>query len=390
MPTSRVRQIYQTNQVFVGPTGNLPCTGAHSSSGIYGNILSATSGVNFISELFRVQSINDNWAIKLTDVNQFGELAAIDRVSIEAPTVSFSTSYVLSNLINESLIGLNVNKAGDSVQVSCISGILTQVSDSKNYFIKMVDEGNDSSDYAPNSYDVRSLGNVFLSSYSCKGSVGNFPTVDLQFEALNAQMQTIQQSQGGMIPAIIPTDGTNIPQGYILPTGVTSFNNLGINTTNQALSVLRPKDVIISLGLGNAGNGFALEQDLKFQSFDFGINFNRENLAKLGSRYDFAKLPKFPLSATLSVDCLQGTNATGSLVEIVNNNINFNPSVTIYHPTNPTQVIAQFLLKGAKLESQDFSQSIGSNATVKLQFSAQIGSAQATDVGCFMSGITVS
>ena len=136
---ARLRQIYQTDLLYVGPTGVGNCTGALNSAGVYGNILSAISGQNFVAEIYRVQSVNDDWNKSLQDVNHFGELAAIDRVSLQPPTVNLSFSYLLANMINESLLGFTVNKAGDTTAVSCVSGIIAQATDSKNYFLKTVE-----------------------------------------------------------------------------------------------------------------------------------------------------------------------------------------------------------------------------------------------------------
>lgn len=211
MPRNRV--IYQSELLYVGPTGARPATGAHTAASTYGNITSAASGIllgsGYIAELYRVQNVSHSWNKRLTDVNQFGELAAIDRVSIEPPTVSLSYSWLQNNLINESLLGMTVSNVGQP-QVSCVSGILNGTTDQKNYFLKIVGEGNDASDFNPASYDVISFGNAYLSSYTAQGQVGSFPTVDVSLSCLNAQAQTITQTVGGVIPAVFPTDGTSV------------------------------------------------------------------------------------------------------------------------------------------------------------------------------------
>ena len=46
-----------------------------------------------IKQLSRVQSANYSFSIARQDVNQFGNLAAIDQIITESPTVSFDTSY---------------------------------------------------------------------------------------------------------------------------------------------------------------------------------------------------------------------------------------------------------------------------------------------------------
>ncbi len=385
------RRIYQTSLLYVGPTGANSCTGAHSLAGngqsgsAYGNIVSATSGVNLIAELFRVQSVNDNWNKNLTDVNQFGELGAIDRVPISPPTVSLSYNYLLANLVNENLIGLTVGKAGDAALVSCVSGILNNTTDMKNYFVKTVGEGNDAIDYNPSSYDVISLGNCYVNSYTSQGSVGQFPTVDISLEALNIQQQSVTHAVGAYIPAVVQSDGTAITGwGYNLPTGLTSFNNLGL-TNNVGISVLRPGDISLSLGLG-AGDGFVSESDIKIQSYNVSFSLNREDLQKLGSKYAYAKLPRFPATATMSVTALVGDFQTGSLVEIVNNNKDFNPSVTIKKPGDATTTIVYYQLRGAKLDNQDFSENVGSNQTITMNFATQISGPQSPN-GLVMSGI---
>lgn len=394
---ARNRQIYQTDLLYVGPTGARPATGQLNATSAWGSIVSASGGAggsqtgNYIAELYRIQRLDHNWNTSLTDVNQFGELAAIDRVSLEPPQVGLTFSYLLSNFVNENLLGLTVNKNGDSTQISCLSGILNASTDQKNYFIKTVNEGNDAIDNAQAPYDVVSFGNGYISSYTAQGSVGNFPTADISVTALNAQMQSVYQTNGpfgpgAMSPAVFQSNGTAVTGwGYVLPTGLTSWNNSAL-TDNAGISVLRPGDITLTLGL-NAGDGFASESDLKIQSFNISVNTNQEDLNKLGTKFAFAKVPRFPVSATMTVNAIIGDHQTGSLIEIVNNNKDFNPSVNITKPGNSAQTICNFQLKGAKMESQDFSSSIGANKSVNFTFTSQIGGPQDTSHGLFLSGI---
>ena len=48
--------------------------------------------------------------------------------------------------------------------------------------------------------------------------------------------------------------------------------------------------------------------------------------------------------------------------------------------------MAKYTLKGAKLDSEEFSSDIGSNKTVTLNFSAQVGGPQDSNNGLFMNG----
>ena len=300
---ARTRVIYATDMLYVGPTGYNSATGNHfvtpTAWGTY------TGNGNRVAELYRVQRIDNNWAKNLTDVNQFGELASIDRIGLEPPTVGLTFSYLLSNFINEDLMGLHVAKAGDASQVSCLSGILASVTDQKNYFVKTVAEGQDAADYSSATYDVVSFGNGYIGSYTAQGAVGSFPTADITVAALNAQMQQVTHAAGARIPAINQADGTAITGwGYQLPTGLTSYGNAGL-TDNQGISVLRPGDITLNLGV-NAGDGFAQESDIKIQNFNVSFNTNQEDLNKLGSKFAYAKVPRFPVSATLTASALLG------------------------------------------------------------------------------------
>ena len=117
------------------------------------------------------------------------------------------------------------------------------------------------------------------------------------------------------------------------------------------------------------------------------FNLSRENLNKLGSKYAYAKTITFPVSATLSVTAVVGEMQSGSLIEIVNNNTTFNPRVSLKKPGSST-VIADFQLKGAKLDNQDVSSSIGPNKQITFNFASQLGGPQSVVVGLMMSGVT--
>lgn len=376
---ARNRNIYQSDILYVGPTGTFPATGKHFGGAVIGG--GEVTGSNLVAELFRVQTCNYTWNKTLRDVNQFGELGAIDRIPVEQPTVTLNFSYLLANLVNEKLLGFNISTG---TQVTMVSGILNGLTDNKNYFLRTVDEGNDAVGVNEGTSDVVAIGNGFISSYTAEGSVGDFPRATVDLEGLNIKFDNV--SSGGYIPAVNPTDGTAITGFlYALTTATQNVGGQTINTSNTSLSVLRPGDITLSLGLtAGEGHGGWLESDLKVQNFSFSFNLARENLEKLGSKYAFAKIIQFPAQATLNVTANVGDAQTGSLVEMINNNTTFNPSVTIRKP-GTTDTVVYYNLRGAKLDSQDVSESIGPSKSVTMQFSSQIAGPQSTN-GCFCSG----
>lgn len=393
---SRNRVIYQTESVFVGPS---PATGTHffnKNHHLQTSTANPISG-SLIRELHRVQSANYSYNIDFVDVNQFGELAAIDRIQLEPPTVSLDMTYLSANLQNEVNLGFTISSGS---WVSCISGMLSKAEDEKNYFIKTVDEGAD----VYNNDDISEgtvigVGNGFITSYSAEGSVGNFPTVSVSVEGLN--MEWHSGVSGNNIPAVNPVDGTAItaykyqlPIGISSPTGV--FGNPAFSddlsvagAADFGISALRPGDVTVSIydtGTTTAYNdGGADITDWKLQSYNISVDLSREQLQKLGSKYAFSREIQFPLQATCSLTADMGDLQAGSLVTLLNNDQAYDVVINIKKNGTSTTAV-QYQLRNAKLESQDFSSSIGSNKSVTMNFATQIGGPTQNSVGMFMSG----
>jgi hypothetical protein len=363
---ARNRIIYQSEALYAGPS---PATGNHFSLG--------NSGTNSVEQLQRIQSANYSFNIARTDVNQFGELASIDRVILESPTVSLDFSYLLNSLGNEELLGF---APLDTDQVSCISGFLNKTSDERNYFIRTVGEGNDAlgSTTGSNNQSVIGIGNGFITSYSTEGSVGNFPTVTVNVEALNMSFDA--GVTGNHIPAILPLDGSKLTGiKYALGTVASSQSATGV-------SALRPGDITVDISSYTAGG--VTVSDAKIQSYTLSFDLARDPLQKLGNKFAFAREITFPVTVNMSVQALLGDLTTGNLSDIITTDSSYNVSVALKHPTT-SAIQAKYFLKRAKLDSQEFSSSIGDNKSVTLNFSTQIGGPSQTDRGLMMSGVTV-
>lgn len=361
---SRNRIIYQSEALYAGPS---PATGNHFSAGNAGN--------NLVEQLQRVQSANYSFNIARQDVNQFGELAAIDRVILESPTVSLDFSYLLNSLSNENLLGFGPL---DTDQVSCISGILNKTADERNYFIRTTAEGTDALAVGTGAanQNVIGIGNGFITSYSTEGSVGNFPTVTVNVEALN--MSFDNGVTGNHIPAVLPTDGSKITtKNYALDAVVSSIGATGV-------SALRPGDITLDVGYAEGGVTIS---DAKIQSYTLSFDLAREPLQKLGSKFAFAREITFPVTVSMSVQALLGDLTTGNLADVITTDKNYDLAVALKHPTT-SAIQAKYFLKRAKLDSQEFSSSIGANKSVTLNFSTQIGGPTQNDRGLMMSGVS--
>lgn len=384
MPRNRI--IYQSEALYAGPS---PATGFHYgtfTAGIGGSTNVPDDKANLVQQLQRIQTANYSFTVDRTDVNQFGQLAAIDRVILTNPTVALDFSYILANLANEKDLGFIISEDGSASEVSAISGILNGTQDERNYFIRTVPEGNDAVGFnslSSGTNGVIGIGNGFISSYSTEGSVGNFPTTTVNVEGLNMNFQ--KGLSGNFVPAVNPTDGSTLSNYYQLPFTV---QNIGTSTAS-GISALRPGDITLTIPQTTGGGVDVTTMNI--QSYTLSFDLARTPIQRLGSRFAFSRPIDFPLSVTLSVDAQVTDITAGNIASLVcDDSATYTPIITIKEPscTAATQkTVAQFKLKGAKLDSQEFSSDIGSNKTVTLTFSAQVGGPQDTLRGLYISGM---
>ena len=357
------------------------------------------TGALYINQFSRVQSCNYNFNIARKDVNQFGNLAAIDRVIVEQPTVGLDFSYLLSDMANEKNLGFSVIQgqsttagitSANAVQ-SCLSGILTSgFVNTKNYYVRTVTEGNDASSFGADSSENTTqgntigLGNGFLTNYSVNAAVGDFPTVSSTLECLNMNFTA---GNSGNAPGV--TSAGAVAGGlFALPQTATNPN--GENTLGK-VSALRHGDITLTLTktVGTAYGGTDVTTAAAIQNFSITMGLNRTPLQKLGSKYAFSREIDFPVTVSFSVNALVQDLTTGNLVDVINNDATYDAVVVLAAPTsaNTNYSTAEgvgYVLKRLSLDSQEFSSSIGANKSVTLNFSTQVGSPQQNDRGLFM------
>lgn len=339
------------------------------------------TGLNTVTQLARVQSFDEDFSRNFTDVNQYGNLAAIDRIETEAPTVSSSLSYYVTNGQNERYLGLAVTPSGSNNNVSCISGLLSKATDEKNYYLLVADEGNDAADYVGTNSGVIGIGNGFITSYSVNGAVGELTTATVELEGLNIRIYGNANNPSGTEgPGVDPTNGTILTGTRFKLPRATSMT--GVNIPNA----LQPGDIVMSLPT-NSVVGFT-ETDLKVQDFTLSFDLARTPLQKLGTKFAFSREIDFPVTATLEVNAQVGDLSNGNLADLLCNNPSYDFNIVLNQPgcgsSKPAAMIYQF--KGAKLVSQNFTSSIGDNASMSATYEVQIGGPQDLSKGVFISG----
>ena len=429
MATSRNRVIYQSEALFVGAAATgYHATGEHVTAGAPGanpGITWTTDGVltdatvseqedvnamytgigsnTIVRQLKRVQNANYSFTVNRTDVNQFGQLSRIDSLVTETPTVSLDFSYLLTDGENERLLNFAVNGETNS-----LSGHMDPMVGGKgqNFFILTVPEGQDAvkgDQNDPASNTVISLGNGFISDYSIEAAVGALPTASVTVEGFNIKSNTsltgdgtVGQNDGNatgvMTPAIDPNDGSKVcSRWFALPQA----------ETGDGITALRPGDITLDLQNaalfskqvdGNTNN--LLPGAAHVQSVSISVPMSRSVLQRLGNTFGFSREIDFPVNVTVSVNALVSELKNGDMLDLLCGDDKKDLKITMRNPEcvtcergeNPTGMI--FEIKGAILESESYSSSIGDNKSVDLTYTAQIGGATDTTKGLFISGAT--
>ena len=429
---ARNRVIYQSQALFIAPSA----TGIQVS-GTSGNnvgiplspITNPTStgelasGISLLKKMDRIQNCNFNFSINRQDINEFGKLARIDSIVMETPTVGLDFSYYVTDGYNERLMGFNVTgfKSDGSTFIDtsvvngaqAISGLLSDLQ-GNNYYILTVDEGEDvvGGNLTPSSTIV-ALGNVFISEYGFDASVGAIPTVSVTLEAFNIKSDASEvpktlSSVGslgdagadivtitGVSPAIDlfanpATKLTNVKNGYKLDisrhfTGSIStapgVNFTGFTTGTSAVSALRPGDIQLILP---SSEGFTDLSTAHIQSFQFTLPLSRTVLQRLGNTFGFARVIDVPINMDLTMSAIVSELRDENLFDILASPTKQDFTIAL-KDSNGNRKIA-YTIKGAILQGETYSENIGDNQTVDLTYTVQIGGANDTTAGLFMSG----
>tara|TARA_R110000824_G_scaffold401116_1_gene610751 strand:+ start:37 stop:1125 length:1089 start_codon:yes stop_codon:yes gene_type:complete len=353
---ARNRVIYQSEALFVSDNAASLLAADHA-------------------QLERVQSANFSYTINRQDVNQFGELARIDSVILDPPSVSTDFSYYLTDGYNERALGFFVETGDHLAAANFASGQMVGGS-GRNLFIATSPEGIDiNTDGALYSDDsCVGIGNCYITDYSVDMSVGSIPTASVSMEAANIRSDTAGAAIDN--PAVDQEAGTALPGTITLPTPTTGVSDI---------AALRPGDITVSItnfdgdtiaDIDGAGASHV-------QSVSLGLPLSRTPLDRLGSRFPFAREVDFPLTVSMSISAIVNETTAFQLADKLDENAR-SATVTLKDKAGVDALI--WTLSGAKVDSENFSSSIGSNQSVDLTLSAQVGGLNDISHGLFLSG----
>ena len=354
---ARKRVIYQSEALFVTSTGTQDGDGNAFEFDHTDDVL---TNPETGKQIIRVQEANYSFDMNRLDVNQFGNLAAIDRVIVEQPTINLDFTYYVGSGENEGNLGFNLDG-----QTSAIKNFLNATEDVKDYYIYVQNEGSDASNGATGSAKAIGLGNGTLTNYTIDAAVGDLPTASLTAECFNMRFY---DACTGEKPDVKVSDGTNQGGHFRLPQP----------TSGDGYSALRHGDI----GVMISGTQGLVTGDLKVQNFSLALGIDREPIQKLGTKFNFSREIVFPVTPTLTFDAVMGDIEAANIADLVNTSdpevdlmVRMNkPGGGLSHVDDTYGDNALAIhFKGAKIDNQSFTSNIGDNKTVSMSFSTQLG-----------------
>ena len=363
----------------------------YQSEGLYVSKDAALGAITDNEQLGRVQSANYSYTINRQDVNQYGELARLDSLVLDPPTVSVDFSYLITDGFNERCLGFFVQNVGTS-QRDAVAGADSvgnfasghMVANSGiNAFIVTSADGTDLNGSTLGTDDtVIGIGNCYISDYSIDLAVGALPTASVTMEGAN--MRSDNDATAPFVsPAIDQENGNSVATTITLP--APSQTPGGTATGGNTINALRPGD--ITLGFENVEGETVAELSgtgpAHVQSVSISLPLSRTPLQRLGSKFPFARSVDFPVNVSLSASAIMNQTDANNLADVLDSG---SQTIHVSIKDNDGNPAVRYDLKEAKLDSESFSSSIGSNKTVDLTFSAQVGGPSDATAGLFMSG----
>tara|TARA_Y100001937_G_scaffold127757_1_gene201018 strand:+ start:1195 stop:2523 length:1329 start_codon:yes stop_codon:yes gene_type:complete len=409
----------------------------YQSQALYVGDLTSTEDATKNDELHRVQDISFNVDVPRVDITEFGQLASIGREITEPPTVSLDFSYYLHNGLNESNLGFNVNgtkanarqAAAEQALESAIKDIIdtSENKDEFNYYILTKPEGQDAHEDTNDGNDgLIAIGNGFITSLTLEAAVGDYATASCSVEAANITFG--DYSSGGTQgratnPAIVQSTGLKVNDNNILLPKSTSGLGTGADSSEDLIGItaIRSGDISIQFfsadELADTDGGTAAEHDadkklkmggaalpsnatdgageptsMHIQNFSVELPLSRTPLTRVGSFFPFSREIDFPITGSFSISANVADFQGGDLYDMVCGDDKKNAVITMKNKCSTNlgdgPVEYQIVIKGATLDSQNFSHGIGDQQSVDLTFSVPLGANASSGDGIFLLGST--
>jgi hypothetical protein len=290
-------------------------------------------------------------------------------------------------------MGFNMFSTGDATNTNAagqsISGLLSDLQ-GNNYYILTVQEGEDvvgsaSSTTPANTNTIVGIGNGFISEYSFDASVGAIPTASVTVEAFNIKADSLVGQANGVITGTSPAiDILSSPAVKFTGTGNAYMLSGAFTTGVSNVTALRPGDIVLSLTNPDGMIDVNGANSAHIQSFQFTIPLSRTILQRLGNTFGFARVINVPINMDVTVSAIVNELKTMNLFDKLTTGTKTNFTIQLNDYNGGGKV--RYGISGALLSSETYSENLGDNQTVDLTFNLQLGGANDTENGVFMSG----
>jgi alpha-tubulin suppressor-like RCC1 family protein len=221
------------------------------------------------------------------------------------------------------------------------------------------------------------FGNCYLASYNQSASVGNFITAEVNYIGEN---MLFQMSGSG-----VNTPYVN-PKTYETNTGI-KFNIPSELDSKNPIAALQPGD--INMNINSSGYGLNLN-DVKIQGYQFGFEFNRENMDAIGYKLPIDREINLSLIINLSVDMIVGDQQYDDLASLIREDADYNISIScknscVYDPNftwtgqNQSSKFEKrfenafnYQFFNCKFDGISYANQIGARKTAKLNFTTEV------------------
>ena len=282
-----------------------------------------------------VQSCNYGIDVGREDVNQFGQLGAVDKVILAAPTCTMEIGYYAGGFGGSSSEAGNLNGLLQSGMFGSQSGV--------NVIVGLTT--NEGVDYTAGGTSV-TLKSGVLTSFSSEASVGAIVNNTLSFA------------------------GTDFNYTPDMPT---------VPGTDLDIATQTGVQVTIAEAGGGTSSPTAQDTFLNFQSATVNYDLGQEVLQRLGDSttpYYYAVVPTFPATSNIDFESIAINQGMKIVVDNLSQSANVaSTAIDDGGFANVTVKIGgvTYKLVNCTLDSHSFSSSVGDNATLSASFAATIG-----------------
>lgn len=310
-------------------------------------------GLNFLP---LVQSIDFSVDIPRTNAGALGTKGFIDQSNRNAPDLQFSINTIEN--FGDLFYGL---VSGDSVR--------NNLNIDRNFYAIIGDKrGFDISGQSLSGLDVLSFGNCFLNNVSLSQSVNGLMNSTYSYVGSNLQAQKLKQNGiifSGDAPSINLTGDQS--QGFkVLFSGMDSYYKNDVN------SVIPYYSTNVTISGDNSVGNFLIKSD-SIQSFDLSLPINRKTIYSLGKKYPVKRKALFPSEGSFSfsnrVSNFEASGDRANLKDFLNSDESY---VLDISGENEGKNNFHFQISGAKLMSQSYNSSIGSDVVANLGFGFEL------------------